>query len=876
MPNTLFETLDIAAKTFVGLGRPNNEDAYQIIVPNGTINPTAIFLLADGMGGMGGGEIASRRALEQIVQSFFNPNADSDSLARLKNALEQANVDVRVNGTAEAGVAPIGTTAAGLVLPETGDLLVYNVGDCRVYRLMDHESQLELITRDQSVTQNKIESGLISEEDARETRESKVVAFLGQATPIQPFVKRVQPVIGDAYVICSDGVWDIFEREPNGRQQLMKLVRGTPAKIAVEKIIAFVLEHGAPDNATVIIVRLGTIAVRQRAPKLLIAGLALVSIVLLAVIAFVLLSIVNSSKTDQLALTESALSALSTSVAASQSAFTSALKPTTTVVPMTSAPLTQSGTVSAAPVTSTAVGSQTSVGTPRPIGTPNITLSGPSQLPHDLMASPPTNAVIVILATMTQTPTNTNTATVASPTFTATSTFTLSPTRTTTPSPTPTTMPSTPTATMTVTKTTTLSPTPTTAPSSTPTANMTVTLVPPPATSVPATPNQPQAIPESTPTTKMSLAPTVAATGSVTAPSATQTVTPKPTVTLIPVSPTTAPSPTHTPTLTHTPTTTYTPTATPLPLTGKLAFVANGRLYTWPINLAAPLTMKTAVPLNTGDDADYVPSWSHNGNLIAFIADSQKTYVLKVVSVTTPASATCPKTDSQLQSELGSAHLPTFLRFAPAWGKDDKWLLFSIKDGAKDELVILTLTDCKAKVFKTPQGLLSVYAPAVSPDGQNLALIEQTTTKTHMDFYKLVANEIQGGPTLITTQPFDPSSGSLDTTTGEGPTWSPDSTQLAFTEVAPDKTSKVCVLNISKPASVPVCVDAAPANSHMPTWSPDGNYLVFVSVGALYYAPVANGKLGQPVSIPSPDIPLIESPTFVPTPLSSDNLQQMT
>ena len=247
-------TLDVAGLTDVGLKRKRNEDHYAYKLP--PLDSAqfkqygAFFVVADGMGGMGGGDAASHTAVDEMLTRYYTPEIpDITPLAALKAALEAANVAVREKAKA-MNMPRIGTTGAGLILQPDGEALLWNVGDSRAYRI--RKNYIELLTRDQSVLQGQIEGGLISEEDARQARNVNVTAFIGQPTPIQPVYHRTQTHHDDVFVICSDGLWDLVEPH-----ELLSIVQATPAKQATRTLIDLARERGGPDNITVIIVRIG-------------------------------------------------------------------------------------------------------------------------------------------------------------------------------------------------------------------------------------------------------------------------------------------------------------------------------------------------------------------------------------------------------------------------------------------------------------------------------------------------------------------------------------------------------------------------------------------------------------------------------------------
>lgn len=246
----VLSNLDLAALTDVGLKRKQNEDSFRMFVPPPGSREAAlgaVFFVADGMGGLGGGDVASKSALDEFARVYYSSDT-VDFEDRLDDALESANVFVREQAP-RVGLMRIGSTGAGMVLRPSGEAVIFNVGDCRVYRIRG--SSIDRVSRDQSVMERQLEAGM-SEDDVKATRSSMVTAFIGQPLPLKPVLSRDKVQPGDVYIICSDGLWGLVDYK-----EIMATVKGTPAHIAAKKLIDLALKRGGNDNITVIIVRIG-------------------------------------------------------------------------------------------------------------------------------------------------------------------------------------------------------------------------------------------------------------------------------------------------------------------------------------------------------------------------------------------------------------------------------------------------------------------------------------------------------------------------------------------------------------------------------------------------------------------------------------------
>ncbi|MBE2195018.1 MAG: protein phosphatase 2C domain-containing protein [Anaerolinea sp.] len=251
MSGDILNVLDIAGGTDVGSKRQRNEDSYTMLVPGvGTSERSvgAFLIVADGMGGLGGGDTASQAGIDQAVRTFYGgQNPSQDLAARVMETLESANGFVR-DQAIRAQLMRIGSTAAGVAVRPSGEAVIFNVGDCRVYRVRG--GQITRLSRDQSVMERQIEAGMITREEAKASRNSMVTAFLGQPFPLTPVLIQDQVQPGDVYLICSDGLWSLVDDE-----ELNRIIKTSPADAAVKKFIKLAISRGGNDNITAIVAR---------------------------------------------------------------------------------------------------------------------------------------------------------------------------------------------------------------------------------------------------------------------------------------------------------------------------------------------------------------------------------------------------------------------------------------------------------------------------------------------------------------------------------------------------------------------------------------------------------------------------------------------
>ncbi len=241
--------LRASAATDVGSVRELNQDAYLEAPEQG------LFVVADGMGGHAAGEVASREAIAAMSRVFDRPAVTAAALA---DAITLANKAVWDQAAATPAYAGMGCTLTALALldethaAEVGvpsRLAIANVGDSRTYLLRDGE--LTQITTDHSWVQEMVRAGEITHQDAEHhPRRSTLTRALGIADTVDVDLVTVDPVLGDRYVLCSDGLWDEVPPEA-----LASVLRRMPdATTAANELVRQANEAGGRDNITVVVV----------------------------------------------------------------------------------------------------------------------------------------------------------------------------------------------------------------------------------------------------------------------------------------------------------------------------------------------------------------------------------------------------------------------------------------------------------------------------------------------------------------------------------------------------------------------------------------------------------------------------------------------
>jgi PPM family protein phosphatase len=226
--------LRTAGRTEIGL-RENNED---VIVTN-----DRLALVADGMGGHPGGEIAANVVAGVIPASFTG-----QSLDELEAAIRAANWAIRDRTVAQSGLEGMGTTICAIGLLTNGKLALVNVGDSRAY--LWHEGSLKQLTQDHSVTAELVERGELREEEASN---HPYYGVLTRALGVGPDVDVDHTTLvldkGDRIVVCSDGLFNELSFE----EIAGPMAGGGDINAIVDSFIESATAHGARDNVSVVV-----------------------------------------------------------------------------------------------------------------------------------------------------------------------------------------------------------------------------------------------------------------------------------------------------------------------------------------------------------------------------------------------------------------------------------------------------------------------------------------------------------------------------------------------------------------------------------------------------------------------------------------------
>lgn len=243
--------LSFSGATDIGCVRSENQDS--IFVPPGpaTDGRPTYFVLADGMGGMNGGSIASQTAVEVVRQEMdkYAPSSPLDQA--VSESVRLASLAIAEKADAQAALRGMGTTLVVLAL-DGGKGLVANVGDSRCY--LFREGELYQVTEDHSLVAERVRDGSLTPEQARTHHMRNVLTkAVGAIREVLPDLFPIRLRNGDRFLMCSDGL-----HGPVTDAEMHKVLASAQTEEQqVAKLIEMAKKAGAPDNVSAIVVRVG-------------------------------------------------------------------------------------------------------------------------------------------------------------------------------------------------------------------------------------------------------------------------------------------------------------------------------------------------------------------------------------------------------------------------------------------------------------------------------------------------------------------------------------------------------------------------------------------------------------------------------------------
>jgi protein phosphatase len=267
--------VDLAAVSDRGLVRESNQDHYLVLrvgrsmerlltnlltdqVPARADEVGYGFVVADGMGGPEGGEVASQMAIQTLVSLALqepdwvfgtSPKDTRRRVQHMAKRWERVQKSIRARGDREPALGQMGTTMVTAVSLGTR-LVIGHIGDSRVYIFRD--GQLRQLTRDHTLVQTMVDLGeLTPEQAATHPRRHMLMRSFSAAGDYQGDFQQAKLADGDQLLLCTDGLTDMVDNETIGSV----LSRAASAEEACRALLAAALKNGGKDNVTIALAR---------------------------------------------------------------------------------------------------------------------------------------------------------------------------------------------------------------------------------------------------------------------------------------------------------------------------------------------------------------------------------------------------------------------------------------------------------------------------------------------------------------------------------------------------------------------------------------------------------------------------------------------
>ncbi len=242
----------------VGLQREHNEDSFVVL------KEYDLYVVADGMGGHRAGDVASKLATDTISE-FFKSTANDDvtwpfhfdtNLSeeenRLLTGIRVANRQIFERSTRSREYHGMGTTVVGAMFSSRKNrMYIGHVGDSRCYRVRGGE--IQLLTRDHSLINDYLLAMPdLTEEQRSELPKNVITRALGMQDQVVVDIQHDEPLAGDVYCLCSDGLSGMVQDE-----EILKIVSAAAdIGAACQNLIARANEHGGEDNITAVLIKI--------------------------------------------------------------------------------------------------------------------------------------------------------------------------------------------------------------------------------------------------------------------------------------------------------------------------------------------------------------------------------------------------------------------------------------------------------------------------------------------------------------------------------------------------------------------------------------------------------------------------------------------
>lgn len=229
-----------AALSDIGKIRQSNQDS-------GYAGPN-LLVLADGMGGPAGGDIASSIAIDHLRSLDTEADTPEEALESLREAIAQAHQELCERSTQDPALAGLGTTCIAIRRSQNA-ITMTHIGDSRAYRLRGGE--LRQMTNDHSFVQYLVDTGQLTPEQAENHPQRSVLLRVLGDSQEDVTLDESQPdfTVGDRWLLCSDGLCGFVSGQTIGKM----LYRSETPQQACETLVELALKAGGPDNITCVV-----------------------------------------------------------------------------------------------------------------------------------------------------------------------------------------------------------------------------------------------------------------------------------------------------------------------------------------------------------------------------------------------------------------------------------------------------------------------------------------------------------------------------------------------------------------------------------------------------------------------------------------------
>lgn len=233
----------------IGKNRQLNEDSYYISKPQDEVQ---LFIVADGMGGYNGGEIASKLAVNAaynyITSNFEKSKEDKETLLKLiKSSSQYANMVVYEKAQESEELKSMGTTL-DICLIYQNKAFISHIGDSRIYRI--RKEFMRRLTKDHSYVQRLVDEGKITKEESiTHPKKNMLLKALGCTEYIEPDAMIRGFIKGDIILMCTDGLTNMVKED-----EILKIVKQNNINTSKE-LVKKANENGGHDNITAVIIK---------------------------------------------------------------------------------------------------------------------------------------------------------------------------------------------------------------------------------------------------------------------------------------------------------------------------------------------------------------------------------------------------------------------------------------------------------------------------------------------------------------------------------------------------------------------------------------------------------------------------------------------